>query len=871
MKKIFAFITAAVAASAILPALAATIDLSTVTGDKTLANGDIATGALAGQFKISIADGATVTFRDVIVNGVDNDSCQWAGVTCLGNATIVLEGANTLRGFYHVYPGVYVPSGKTLEIRGSGSLAARSNAHFQPDQGSWSESGAGIGGGYTLPCGSIVINGGTIDAVGGVCSAGIGGGWESTCGNITINGGMVDVEGGNRSAGLGSGYSGSCGNIAINGGTVNVRGGAWAAGIGSGESGSCGSIAVNGGVVTVDAGSVYTTEHGGTAGIGAGLLGSCVSVTIAAGVQCVRARGTAGSGYEVVQIGANVQATCGAVSIDASLHAAIDEQRSMVIMPKNDFRLENLEGGITIGDGVTLTGSVGKDCNICIADGATVTLSNVFISRVSDSSYVGAGITCRGDATIILDGCSSVYGLYAGFPGIYIPAGKTLNIGGNGSLEAIARGSAAGIGGGLGGVYFYDDIVVNVNCGSVVIGPDVALVTAICGGKCENPIGPGPGGTGGTVSVAENLSDVTSSTTRTIAAKILNLDTLTGDATARDGFLVTGTLGGNYKISIADGATVMLSGVTINGTDSSSCKWAGITCEGDATIILEGANTVKGFHNEYPGIFIPMDYRLTIKGEGSLDASSNGWAAGIGAGFRENCGDICIEGGSITARGGYSAAGIGGAWNHSCGIIEILPGVTKVVATSGGGCENPIGAGDGSSGCDGVFVASGLRDTTVERTRTIRSVFVNLGDLTGDLTAENGDIMTGETKYRVAVPGGATVTINGVAVTGGGGGAADAPTFAQDGESAVTKFTQGSGGKWTVTAFAEMEGDSIGAQVADGQIKVYSASTVDGLKTASPMTSGVEVKEKKSAVKATFEIMPPGSPAQQFFKVEFGE
>ena len=340
MKKLFALLLSAVAASAILPALAATIDLSTVTGDKTLANGDRATGALAGQFKISIADGATVTFRDVTVNGVDNVFCQWAGVTCLGNATIVLEGANTLRGFYHYYPGVYVPSGKTLEIRGSGSLAARSNAHF--DNLVWSSSGAGIGGGYSLPCGSIVINGGTIDAVGGAHSAGIGGGRESTCGNITINGGMVDVKGGDRSAGLGSGISGSCGNIAINGGTVNVRGGYGAAGIGSGESGSCGSIAVNGGVVTVRAGPVAATDHGGTAGIGAGILGSCVSVTIAAGVQCVRAWGSAGSGYEVVQIGANVQATCGAVSIDASLHAAIDGQHSMVIMPKNDFRLDGL-------------------------------------------------------------------------------------------------------------------------------------------------------------------------------------------------------------------------------------------------------------------------------------------------------------------------------------------------------------------------------------------------------------------------------------------------------------------------------------------------------------------------------------------------
>lgn len=33
-----------------------------------------------------------------------------------------------------------------------------------------------------------------------------------------------------------------------------------------------------------------------------------------------------------------------------------------------------------------------------------------------------------------------------------------------------------------------------------------------------------------------------------------------------------------YSISIADGATVTLSGVTINGSDNTSCDWAGIGC-----------------------------------------------------------------------------------------------------------------------------------------------------------------------------------------------------------------------------------------------------------------------------------------------------
>ena len=118
--------------------------------------------------------------------------------------------------------------------------------------------------------------------------------------------------------------------------------------------------------------------------------------------------------------------------------------------------------------------------------------------------------------------------------------------------------------------------------------------------------------------------------------------------------MLTGTLGGNYKISIAAGATVKLQDVTINGTNSYSYLWAGINCLGDATIILKVANIVRGFYH-YPGIHVPEGSTLTIKGSGSLDASSNGWGAGIGDGKEVNCGNIVIEGGTIYAIGGIQA------------------------------------------------------------------------------------------------------------------------------------------------------------------------------------------------------------------------
>ena len=182
---------------------------------------------------------------------------------------------------------------------------------------------------------------------------------------------------------------------------------------------------------------------------------------------------------------------------------------------------------------------------------------------------------------------------------------------------------------------------------------------------------------------------------------VVNLSTLTTDYTVQNGDVLTGTLGGDYKISIAAGAIVTLHDATINGEDKHLCVWAGITCQGDATIILKGENTVKGFYRSYPGIYVPSGSTLTIVGSGVLNASSNGRAAGIGGGqyILNSCGNIVIEGGTINAEGRGKAAGIGGGEGSSCGYITITDGVTKVTATKGESAPNSIGAGsDGSCG-----------------------------------------------------------------------------------------------------------------------------------------------------------------------------
>ena len=252
-----------------------TVDLATLTADYEAQDGETLTGTLAGNYKISIADGATVTLDGVTINGVNDMNYSWAGITCLGDATIILSGTNTVNGFYQDYPGIQAAAGKTLIINGTGSLTASSYGK-----------GAGIGGVNNVACGNIEIQGGTITATSLKYGAGIGGGDRADCGNITISGGIVTATGGERGAGIGGGRrgpdNGSCGNILISGGTVTATGGENAAGIGGGRGynnstfSSCGTITITSGVTKVTA----TMGDGAPYSIGAGRYGTCGTVTI---------------------------------------------------------------------------------------------------------------------------------------------------------------------------------------------------------------------------------------------------------------------------------------------------------------------------------------------------------------------------------------------------------------------------------------------------------------------------------------------------------------------------------------------------------------------------------------------------------------
>ena len=254
------------------------VDLGTLQGDYEAQNNDVLTGTLSGNKKITIADGATVTLRNA--NITLNDDAYYAGITPLGDATILLEGANTVKGGYEDNPGIFVPENTTLTIDGTGSLTASSGGDDEDRYG------CGIGGGFQMAAGNIVINGGTITANGGDWAAGIGSGDSVSCGNITITGGTITANGGEYAAGIGSGYDeATCSNILITGGTITANGGQNSAGIGSGAySASCGNIMI------ADTVTLVTATKGSNApnSIGAGYRASCGTVTIEDGANVIQ-------------------------------------------------------------------------------------------------------------------------------------------------------------------------------------------------------------------------------------------------------------------------------------------------------------------------------------------------------------------------------------------------------------------------------------------------------------------------------------------------------------------------------------------------------------------------------------------------------
>ena len=768
-------------------AWAETVDLSTITKSYVAQDGDVLTGTFntniltqLNPVKISIADGASITLRDATIlgidefkdkeNGPDEHFYEYAGITCLGDATITLEGTNHVRGFAKGYPGIHVPKNKTLVIQGDGSLYVDCNGDASAigDGNCVGRSGnitiksgtieaTGVGGpGIGVreednSCGIITIQGGNIRATGSKTAAGIGGDYLHSGGIIIIEGGTIEARGGEDGAGIGGGNGGHGGSITINGGTIKAYGGSEAAGIGGGEDGSGGDIRIYGGTI-----EAYGGEFAAGIGGGDGAWGGAIWIT----GGTVKAYG----GKDAAGIGGGEDGGSGSIVINGGDVYAKGDGYGVGIGAGEDGDVDdviNINGGTVEAYGGSDIGRAigGEDdedySHISIGDRMSITNVSIFGEQLLPSHYRGYFLSsysrlrfelCKHEGatySIVNDEKHQCYCQWCGrFEENHSLGYNGLCVCGYGTESYKVH------------LYEYNDDYqyYEANTHTVAVGNDFTL--PLTAGGPSNYLfrgwikGKPSGGEHGILLSQDDL--IEPGTVLTMQGedlyfmaryerKQISLASIDEDVVATDGMEISGNLSDNYRgifrISIADGATVTLRDATILGTHSDDYLWCGINCLGDATIILEGNNAVRGFNSFYPGIGVATGKTLTILGDGSLDASSNGDAAGIGGSSYYNCGNIVIKGGTIKATGGYRSAGIGAGKDTSCGDITISNKVISVTAIKGEDAPHSIGASDGNTGT--ITIGKVMTGPISESPYTY---YPSL-DVSGDMTADLEEVM----------------------------------------------------------------------------------------------------------------------------------
>lgn len=153
----------------------------------------------------------------------------------------------------------------------------------------------------------------------------------------------------------------------------------------------------------------------------------------------------------------------------------------------------------------------------------------------------------------------------------------------------------------------------------------------------------------------------------------------------------------SYNIRISIDASVILDNVNIqtNNADITSGYALKLDDNLTANVSLTGNN--KMLAKQCKAVMGNDTAKLIIKGEGSLDVTSNSAAAISGMDT------LTINGGTVTAKGGNGGAGIGGDSHNAKGINVVVNG-GRVYATGNG---SAAGIGGGENGAGGSFVING--------------------------------------------------------------------------------------------------------------------------------------------------------------------
>jgi hypothetical protein len=672
-------------------------DLWNITEDKVALDGTTIYGWYADKYRIFIAPNATVTLQDAeITCSTDDHTYDQNGLTCLGNATIKLQGRSTVKGADY-YAGIYVPKGKTVTIEaGTESVNSGSGALYVTG----GESGAGLGAGSSDEAGNIVINSGYVVATGGSGAAGIGCGnsWQGKCGNITISSGVHMVK---AIAGEAATYS-----------------------IGRTDDATCGTITIGGQVVSSISKSPYQYP----------------------------------SGFDLSQMSSDYTIQDG-ITVYGTLDAATQPYKLSIAADANVI-FNNVK--IVGVDRQSYSECTTKWAGVTCVGNATIELQgdNNITSFYSDYPAIfvpsSSTLALKGEGKLNARPAKHLGGSLIDAAAIGAASGKD---GGNiridgGTIYAEGGSHAAAIGGArdanCGSIMIYGGRVFATGgyqgaaiggsydkaCGGIFIDNAVSRVVAVAGydsgyGKYSTySIGKGDGSNATCGVIMIGGQQVSSITDHRFIYPEINWDgdlakVNEGDVVAKNGTIITGTFDPvqPFKISIADGATVYLRDADIEPKMGGN-KWATLDCEGDATIVLEGENKLSIFNGWYPCIYVPAGKTLTIKGEGSLEATYGtefNYGPVIGAQSGAACGNIIFDGGKITAIS-WSNPAIGAAMSADCGNITITKNMQRLYAVRNATSENPsssywtIGKYNNSTNCGtitigGVVYEDGIHET----------------------------------------------------------------------------------------------------------------------------------------------------------------
>ena len=587
--------------------------------------------------------------NSVIVNGItanitlDNVSLDASGqgaaafeLTNSANVNLTLKGTNTLKSDANK-AGLQVPSGATLTITdaSTGSFEATGGAD-----------GAGVGGGNGQASGTITIAGGTVIARSGAKSnvrngAGIGGGSAGAGGAITISGGSVTAIGG-HGAGIGGGYSQDSTSITISGGEVTAVG-YWGYGIGPGNfyfhSGNAYSGTINiASSATVKAVSADTAIDTSELTTDSCMIMTNYSELVASGVIA-----------EVYNNNKDLERSFTSSDDYKSIAFTVPTDGTYYLKTGGTYQ-EHSPDGIdpysrnfdVVGTGLNLFNNV-RDS----------------LATLSDLTIDGTTVTGFDPATLTYD--------------VELPAGTTT----------------------------IPEVVATVaDSGASAVVTDAASL---------------PGAT----TILVTAEDGTTTKTYTINL-IMPFDTSLGvikvEAGSSSGLKVS--KGGTVTVDNVDsGQEIIITGtstnpVVVDGVDASitldnvriDTSGAGVaamelTNGANVNLTLVGINELQSGGDYAAGLQVSDGNTIVIDGEGSLNAASGRFAAGIGSngdwvnGVYVSSGAITILGGTVTANGGLCGTGIGGGYGAG-GTINISGGTVIANGNSAAG----IGGGDGGDG-----------------------------------------------------------------------------------------------------------------------------------------------------------------------------